>query len=33
VEGRGGRLVRAITSDDATAVTRAIVRAIAEAHA
>ena len=33
VEGRGGRLVRAVTSDDPTSVTRAIVRAIAEAHA
>ncbi len=33
VEGRGGRLVRAVTSDDATSVTRAILRAIAEAHA
>lgn len=33
VEGRGGRLVRAVTSDDPTEVARAIVRAIAEAHA
>ena len=32
VEGRGGRLVRAITSDDPTNVTRAVIRAIAEAH-
>src|SRR5262249_2250388 len=33
VEGRGGRLVRAVTSDDPTHVTRALVRAIAEARA
>ena len=33
VEARGGRLVRATTTDDATAVTRAILRAIAEARA
>jgi len=33
VEGRGGRLVRAVTSDDPTSVTRDVVRAIAEAHA
>ena len=33
VEARGGRLVRAVTSDDPTAVTRAVIRAIAEAHA
>ncbi|MEZ4300725.1 MAG: DUF58 domain-containing protein [Polyangiaceae bacterium] len=33
VEARGGRLVRAVTSDDPTAVARAVVRAVAEANA
>lgn len=33
VEARGGRLVRALTSDDPTAMTRSILRAISEAHA
>ncbi|MBK8254128.1 MAG: DUF58 domain-containing protein [Polyangiaceae bacterium] len=33
VEAQGGRLVRAVTTDDATHITRSIVRAIAEAHA
>jgi len=33
IEARGGRLVRAVTSEDATAVTRAVLRAIAEARA
>ena len=32
IEGRGGRLVRASTKDDATTVTRAVLRAIAEAR-
>ena len=33
VEARGGRLVRAVTSEDPTNVVRAVLRAIAEAHA